>query len=45
MDTLPDTKKRKRASQGKRKHLRRVKQEARKENVSEAELKKRLRAT
>jgi hypothetical protein len=44
METLPDKKKRKRVSKGKRKHLRRVKQEARKENVSEAELKKRVRA-
>ncbi len=45
METLPDKKKRKRLSQGKRKHLRRIKQEARKDNVSEAELKKRLRAS
>jgi hypothetical protein len=40
--TLPETKKRKRPSQGKRKHLRRIKQEARKANVSEVELKRRL---
>ena len=46
MDNLdaPGKKKHKRPSKGKRKHLRRVKQEARKENVSEAELKKRVRA-
>jgi hypothetical protein len=44
MNTIPGKKKRKRPSKGKRKHLRRVKQEARKENVSEAELKKRVRA-
>jgi hypothetical protein len=44
-ETLPIKKKRKRISQGKRKHLRRVKQEARRENVSEAELKKRVRAS
>ena len=40
--TMPEKKKRKRPSQGKRKHLRRVKQEARKANVPETELKKRL---
>jgi hypothetical protein len=45
MDTNPDKKKRKRLSPGKRKHIRRVKQEARKENVSEAELKKRIRVS
>jgi hypothetical protein len=38
--TMPE-KKKKRPSQGKRKHLRRIKQEARKANVSEAELKRR----
>jgi hypothetical protein len=45
MDTVPEKKKHKRLSQSKRKHIRRVKQEARKENVSEAELKKRVRAS
>ena len=40
--TMPEKKKWKRLSHGKRKHLRRIKQEARKANVSEAELKKRL---
>ena len=44
MDILPDKKKYVRPSQGKRKHIRRIKQEARKEGVSEAELKKRVRA-
>ena len=44
MDAVPEKKKLKRASQGIRKHIRRMKQEARKENVSEAELKKRVRA-
>lgn len=34
----------KRASKGKRKHIRLLKQEARKENVSEEEIKKRVRA-
>jgi hypothetical protein len=43
MDTLPKKIKRKRVSQSKRKHIRRMKQEARKENISEADLKKRLR--
>lgn len=42
MVTTTPEKKRKRLSQGKRKHLRRIKQEARKANVSEAELKKRI---
>lgn len=45
METVPDKQKRKRLSPGKRKHIRRVKQEARKEGVSEAELKKRLRGS
>jgi hypothetical protein len=45
METVPDKKKRKRLSPGKRKHIRRVKQEARKEGVSEAELQKRLRGS
>ena len=40
--TIPEKKKRKRPAQGKRKHLRRVKQEARKAGLPEAELKKRL---
>jgi hypothetical protein len=40
--TMPEKKKRKRPAQGKRKHLRRIKQEARKANVSEADLKKRI---
>ena len=43
MDTLPDKKKHKRPSQGKRKHVRRMKQEARKGNITEAELKKIVR--
>ncbi|HEX9332912.1 MAG TPA: hypothetical protein VF896_13560 [Anaerolineales bacterium] len=43
MDTLPDKEKRKRPSKGKRKHIRRLKQEGRKDNISEAELKKRIR--
>lgn len=43
MDTIPEKKKHKRPSQGKRKHIRRMKQEARKADVTEAELKKRLR--
>jgi hypothetical protein len=43
MDTTPEKKKYKRPSQGKRKHIRRMKQEARKADVTEAELKKRLR--
>jgi hypothetical protein len=45
MDTTPVKTKAKRPSKGIRKHIRRIKQEARKENVSEAELKKRVRAT
>ena len=43
MDTaIPDNdkKKRKRPAQGKRKHLRRLKQEARKAGISQAELKR-----
>jgi len=43
MDTIPEKKKDKRPSKGKRKHIRRMKQEARKADVTEAELKKRLR--
>jgi hypothetical protein len=43
MDTLPDPNKRKRASKGKRKHARRMKQEARKTNLTGAETKKRVR--
>jgi len=43
MDTVPDKKKHKRTSQGKRKHIRRMKQEARKADILEAELKKRVR--
>ena len=44
MDTTPDNKKkRKRASKGKRKFIRRMKSEARKEGLSEAELKKKTR--
>ncbi len=43
MDTVPEKKKHKRPSQGKRKHIRRMKQEARKTDVTEAELKKRVR--
>jgi len=43
MDTVPEKTKRKRPSQGKRKHLRRLKQEGRKENLTEAELKKKVR--
>jgi len=43
MDTLPEKKKNKRPSQGKRKHIRRMKQEARKSNIPEAELKKIVR--
>jgi hypothetical protein len=43
MDTVPEKKKAKRPSQGKRKHIRRMKQEARRTDVSEAELKKRVR--
>ena len=43
MDTVPEKKQHKRPSQGKRKHIRRMKQEARKANVPEAELKKRVR--
>jgi len=43
MDTVPDKLKRKRPSQGKRKHIRRLKQESRKENMSEVELKKKIR--
>jgi len=42
MNAMPEKKKRKRPSKGMRKHVRRIKQEARKANVSEAELKKRL---
>jgi hypothetical protein len=43
VDTTTVKTKVKRPSKGMRKHNRRIKQEARKENVSEAELKKRLR--
>lgn len=43
MDTLPEKKKLKRASHGNRKHIRRLKQEARKTNVPETGLKKRTR--
>jgi hypothetical protein len=43
MDAIPDKTKRKRPSKGKRKHIRRLKQEGRKENMSEAELKKKIR--
>jgi hypothetical protein len=43
MDTLPEKKKHKRLSGGKRKYIRRMKQEARKTDVTEAELKKRVR--
>ena len=45
MDTIPEKKKDKRPSQGKRKHIRRMKQEARRTDVPEAELKKRVRRT
>jgi len=44
MDTLPEKKKLKRPSQGKRKHTRRMKQEARKGAITESELKKRTRS-
>jgi hypothetical protein len=46
MDTAPETaekKKRKRLPQGKRKYIRRMKQEARKGGMTDAELKKRTR--
>jgi hypothetical protein len=43
MDTTPEKKKRKRASQGLRKHTRRLKQEARKASVPENILNKRTR--
>ena len=43
MDTLPENKKLKRASHGNRKHIRRMKQEARRTNVPETGLKKRTR--
>jgi len=43
MDTVPEKKKRKRPSQGKRKHTRRMKQEARKSNVPEVQLRKSTR--
>jgi hypothetical protein len=43
MDTVPEKKKHKRPSQGKRKYIRRMKQEGRKADMSEAELKKRVR--
>ena len=39
----PEKKKRKRPSQGKRKYIRRMKQEARKGGMTDAELKKRTR--
>lgn len=45
MDTIPVKTKAKRPSKGVRKHIRRMKQEARKDNISEADLKKRMRAT
>ncbi len=45
MDNTPDKEKRKRSSKGVRKHIRRLKQEGRKENISEAELKKRIQQT
>jgi len=44
MDTIEEKKKRKRPSKGVRKHNRRLKQEAGKGNITEAELKKRLRS-
>ena len=40
---LPEKKKRKRPAQGKRKYVRRMKQEARKGGMTDAELKKRTR--
>jgi len=43
MNTVPDKEKRKRPAKGIRKHIRRLKQEGRKENISEAELKKKIR--
>jgi len=43
MDTIAEKPKRKRPSKGKRKHIRRLKQEGRKENLTEAELKKKVR--
>ena len=43
MNTIVEKKKLKRPSQSKRKHLRRLKQEARKEVMSEAEFAKRTR--
>ena len=43
MNAIEEKKKLKRPSQSKRKHLRRLKQEARKENVSDAEFAKRTR--
>jgi len=43
MDTLPEKKKNKRPSQGKRKHIRRMKQEARKTSIPETGLKKQVR--
>lgn len=44
MDTTPEKKKVKRASKSKRKHIRMIKQTARAENVTEAEVKRRVRA-
>jgi len=44
MDTTPEKKKVKRASKSKRKYIRLVKQAARAENVSEVEVKRRVRA-
>ena len=44
MVTKSEKKTVKRASKGKRKHIRLIKQEARKENISEEEIKKRVRA-
>jgi len=43
MNTVLDTKKLKRPSKGKRTYVRRLKQDGRKENVSEADLKKKIR--
>lgn len=46
MNAIPETtetKKRKRPSQGKRKYIRRMKQEARKGGMTDAELKKKMR--
>ena len=45
MDTLPEKTKRKRASQGKRKHIRRMKQEARKASILGDEVKRRKRTS